>query len=472
MSAPAPGAQRAPLAREFLAAAHAVHLLEQGRRLPEGIDEAARRFALRGPSRAALQDLAFGCVRALGSSKALAALLNRRPPAPTLAALQWLAISQLTGAAPGRAPRADAVVVDQAVQAARESAGPAAGSFMNATLRRLLRERESLQARTAADPVARWNYPAWWLQQLQADHPAQWREIAEAGNRRAPLTLRVNVRRVEPDRFVERLQADGWPVQAVQGEAVMLARSTDVALLPGYRDGWFSVQDAGAQRAAELLQPLAGQRILDACAAPGGKTAHLLERADCDVLALDVDAGRIAKVGENLDRLGLSAEVRVADAGDPGSWWDGRPFDAILLDAPCSASGIVRRHPDIRWLRRRRDLATLCAQQQRLLAALWPLLVPGGKLLYATCSVFRAEGEDVIRQFLRQHDQARSVPLGGGRWPDETGEALRQRGTDLPSVQANPGWQLLPGASEDAAREPSALSNHDGFYYCLLQKSP
>jgi 16S rRNA (cytosine967-C5)-methyltransferase len=230
---------------------------------------------------------------------------------------------------------------------------------------------------------------------------------------------------------------------------VQLARSQPVTRLPGFAEGWFSVQDAAAQRAAPLLlDGLAPDgprlRLLDACAAPGGKTAHLLERVDADVLALDIDAARIRRIQENLDRLGLQARVAVADAARPADWWDGQVFDGILLDAPCTASGIVRRHPDVRWLRRDQDVAALAQQQARLLLALWPLLRPGGRLLYCTCSVFKAEGHEQVQAFLARHKDAQLLPSPG---------------------------HLLPGlASADPSMSDNPMREHDGFFYALFQR--
>ncbi len=515
MRPPAPASphssDRAPLGREFLAAAQALAAVQAGRRLPDAIDAAAREHQLQGPSRAALQSFATGAVRHLGWCRAIGAQLNRRPPAAPLAALQQIVLAQwapleagatapssaasasavasavppsvaaTSSIAPSQAAaspsRADAVLVDQAVRAARQLGGEPAAAFLNATLRRFLRERDTLDAQARRQPEARWNLPAWWLDLLRADHPADWEAIVAASNRQAPLILRVNRRRADVAAVLAGLHAEGWPAEPIEGDAIRLPRSTDVSRLPGFADGLFSVQDYGAQLAARWLDVAPGHRVLDACAAPGGKTAHLLECVDCDVLALDVDATRLRRVDDNLRRLGLAEPtadrriaLRAADATDPAAWWDGRPFDRILLDAPCSASGIVGRHPDIRWLRRRSDLATLCRMQVQLLAALWPLLGPGGKLLYATCSAFRQEGEGVVGTFLDAHPDAAVLPLGAADaapgLPDEpTGStgSQRRRGTGIGRI-------LLPGVPFLPAAEAEPVRDHDGFYYCLLQK--
>ncbi|HRI18213.1 MAG TPA: 16S rRNA (cytosine(967)-C(5))-methyltransferase RsmB, partial [Burkholderiaceae bacterium] len=343
-------------------------------------------------------------------------------------------------------------LVDQAVRAAR-SAGLSA-PLVNAVLRRFLRERETLLAGLEGDELVRWNHPPWWIRRLRADWPQHWQAVLDADNNRPPLTLRVNARRTDVGAYTARLRAEGIEAQIVGPWAVALARPLPVARIPGFAEGEVSVQDGAAQRAAPLLlgEPgilAPGARVLDACAAPGGKSAHLLELADLALVALDRDGERLQRVGSTLERLGLAAELVAADAGEPAAWWDGRPFDAILLDAPCSASGIVRRHPDVRWLRRASDIEALARTQARLLDALWPLLAPGGRLLYCTCSVFRAEGEDSIDAFLQR--------LG----PD--GGALRRPA---------PG-HLLPLADNgrgDDVRLPAGAPADDGFFYALLEK--
>jgi 16S rRNA (cytosine967-C5)-methyltransferase len=443
---PRPAAERAPLAHELGAAAAALEQVRAGRALPPAIAQAAADWRLEGVSRAALQDFAYGAARRLGLAEALAQRLNARAPAAPVAALQLVALSALL--APGR--RHEAVVVDQAVAAARQREHTrGATGFLNATLRRFLREREALLAAVADDPQARWNHPAWWIDALRRDHPTHWQAILEAGNQPPPMTLRVNPRRVSVDDYLSRLEGAGMAARRVGPQAVVLAEPCDVDRLPGFADGLVSVQDLAAQLAAPLLDVAPGQRVLDACAAPGGKSGHLLELVDCDLTALDVDASRLVRVRANLDRLGLSANVLAGDACDPAAWWDGRPFGRILLDAPCSASGIVRRQPDVRWLRRRSDLATLSARQGRMLEALWPLLEPGGKLLYATCSVFRAEGERVVARFCARRADAQRLPLVWRWWGDD---------------QDQPVDQLLSRAG--GSRE------HDGFYYASIRKRP
>ena len=287
---------------------------------------------------------------------------------------------------------------------------------------------------------------------MKADWPVQWQAILQADNQHPPMTLRVNARRGSATAYLERLAAQGLAARALGEQAVQLERPCAVTALPGFGDGDVSVQDVSAQRAAPLLvgsgRLRAGARVLDACAAPGGKTAHLLELADLEVVALDSDASRLSRVLDNLARLGLSARTVCADAADTDRWWDGQPFDAVLLDAPCTASGILRRHPDVRWLRRHSDIAGLVAQQRRLLDALWPVLRPGGRLLFCTCSVFRAEGAEQIDAFLQRYPDAR-----------------------LPVDPPSPG-HLLP-LPDNPNKPPEATDGAppDGFFLALIEKS-
>jgi 16S rRNA (cytosine967-C5)-methyltransferase len=357
---------------------------------------------------------------------------------------------------PSDTPYAQHTLVDQAVRATRRRA-PASAGFVNAVLRRFVRESEACVARVLGSELGSTNHPAWWVERLRADWPDRWPALIDATNRHPPMTLRVNRRRCSGADYVARLALAGRTARRLAGtawggQAVVLDAPCPVHELPGFDAGDVSVQDGSAQRAAPLLLGAgegalrAGARVLDACAAPGGKTAHLLELADLELLALDVDATRLRRVHENLDRLGLRAELRAADATRPADWWDGRPFDAIVLDAPCTASGIERRHPDVRWLRRPEDVAALARTQAALLDALWPLLAPGGRLLYATCSVFRAEGEQVIDAF------------------------LQRRAAERPAMDPAAPGHLLPlpdNADDPAGGTPLA---HDGFYYALIHK--
>jgi 16S rRNA (cytosine967-C5)-methyltransferase len=414
-----------------------------------------------------VQSLAFAVLRQLGTAEALRRQLARKAPPPAVDALLCTALALASDPA---APYEAFTLVDQAVEAAkRQPPTRNQAAFVNGCLRRYLRERDALHASIAQDLQAVWNHPLWWIRRLQKDHPDQWQQILAANNARAPLVLRINERKTSRAQYQQSLRAMNLEAIEVGEQGLQLAKPFAVTELPGYREGWFSVQDSAAQMAAPLLlgglaaadRPLRvldeGRsdapmplRVLDACAAPGGKTAHLLELADCEVTALDIDAARCGRIHENLARLGLTARVLVADAGKPQDWWPAKcasqPFDAILLDAPCTASGIVRRHPDVRWLRRETDIAQLAAVQARLLAALWPLLRAGGRLLYCTCSVFRAEGDTQIQTFLAHHTDA--------------------------ALRPSPG-HLVPQSGAPGGKLPdNPVCDNDGFFYALLEKRP
>ncbi len=431
-----------PLARLLSHTADAVQAVRSG----QSLGDALARCPLE--ARPGTQALSFRVLRGLGGALAVRALLAPKPPAAPVDALLLSALALLWPSAD--APYADHTLVDQAVTAARQRNAPSA-SFVNAVLRRFLRERQSLVGAAEQDPAAAFNHPAWWIKRLRRDWPNQWQDILRANNQRGPMTLRVNARHGSAEGYLQRLLAVGMAAQVVGPHGVMLSAPCPVSELPGFADGDVSVQDAAAQMAAPLLIGAGlrrGANVLDACAAPGGKTAHLLELAELNVTALDSDASRLLRVNESLARLKLGAKVTAGDAGDPRAWWNAVPFDAILLDAPCSASGIVRRHPDVRWLRRPEDIAALAAIQARLLDSLWPLLKVGGRLLYCSCSVFRAEGQDQIDAFLQ-----------------------RQADASLAISPASPG-HLLPVPDNESDASGNVLEpSRDGFFYALLQKS-
>lgn len=369
-------------------------------------------------------------------------LIERPLPARarTARALLGIGIAQLAVLG-----QADYAVVAASVAAARVLGQPHTAGLVNAVLRRFLRERAMLDAKLDADPLTRHAHPRWLIDAIAHDWPDHSEAILVANNLEAPLTLRVNARRGNRVTLLEKLHGAGIAAVAHADllDAIVLAASTDVTRLPGYSEGEFSVQDGAAQRVADLLDLRDGQHVLDACAAPGGKTAHLLERARIDLVALDADPARLPRVHDNLARLGLGAIVLAGDAAKPATWWDGRPFERILLDAPCSATGIIRRQPDIKLHRRATDIAPLVATQKRLLKALWPLLAVGGRLVYATCSLLRAENEAVIGSFLKTHADAHALAL-----PGSFGHA------------AGAGRQNLPSEG-----------GMDGFYYALLEKN-
>jgi len=398
--------------------------------------------------RPGVQALSFQVMRWFGRAQALRAQLARKAPPPAVDALLCSALALCWSDA--LAPYAAFTLVDQAVEAARKHKDTRAqANFVNACLRRFLREREALIRLTDDDPLARWNHPAWWVEKLQTDHPQDWQAILTASQSPAPMSLRVNTLRTTVPGYLAQLACAGLEGHPVGSSGIELHQAAAVNQLPGFAQGMVSVQDAGAQMAAPLLlQGLdcsQSLRILDACAAPGGKTGHLLELCPAaQLVALDVDPVRCERVIQSLDRLQVKAQVIAADAGQPETWWDQSKFDAILLDAPCTASGIGRRHPDVRWLRRESDIAQLAQIQAQLLKTLWPLLKPGGQLVYCTCSLFLAEGQGQIQTFLQHNTDAVFLTSPGHLLPQN-----RQIGTAVQDNQAG---------------------EHDGFYYALLQK--
>ncbi len=381
-------------------AALAVRRVLDGATLPVALAAVTAGAGDAGRRRSLVQELAYGTLRHWGTLEALTRRLATKPfTDPPLAALTAVALYQL-----GHTRAPPFAVVDRAVAAAGEIARPAAKALVNALLRRYLRERETLDEAVRADPVARFSYPLWWIERVRREWPDDWEAILEAGNARPPLTVRVNRRVTDREAWLAACGAAGVAATPVGETGAIVDPPRPVPELPGYADGAFSVQDAAAQLAAPLLDLADGQRVLDACAAPGGKTTQVLETADVELVALDSDATRLNRVRENLTRLRLDSPrvtVREGDAGAPRGWWDGRPFDRILADVPCTASGVVRRHPDGKWLRRARDVASFGAQQARLLDSLWGCLAPGGKLLYVTCSVFRDENDARDRRIPR-----------------------------------------------------------------------
>lgn len=403
--------------------------------------------------RALTQELIYGALRCLPRLEALVGFLLNHPVKPSdrdLEALVLIGLYQLTGME--MPPHA---AVAATVEATRLIGKPDKAALVNALLRRFLRERESLLAEAERLPSVRWLFPEWLLAALRRDWPEDWERIVAASNARPPMSLRVNRQRTDRRAYAQRLAGAGItarPIPATEA-GLMLDRPLPTRELPGFAEGLVSVQDGGAQLAAQLLDARPGQRVLDACAAPGGKTAAILERAggSLDLVAIDSDPTRLATLAENLGRLGLSARVERGDAaapwGDRGhnpvADWAAVSYDRILLDVPCSATGVIRRHPDIKWLRRAADIPALCALQRRILDATWGLLAPGGRLLYATCSLLAAENQDQVAAFLARTQEARECPLPGS-W----------------GLPCGHGRQLLP-----------AVGGSDGFYYALLEKA-
>ncbi|OWT75801.1 MULTISPECIES: 16S rRNA (cytosine(967)-C(5))-methyltransferase RsmB [unclassified Achromobacter] len=472
-SPPASSRPSAPLHDLLLESAEVVRAVQAGRSMTDAIAQVPAEF------RAGTQALSFHTMRHLGTARALRRLLvPRDPPEPLVDALLQVSLTLLLPAASaaGAAAAADSAtpattaataattsapavgtrlpdssapiytshtVVDQAVKAADSMRRllPFKG-LVNGCLRGFLRDPAGLLAQAAKTVEGRWNHPQWWVDKIRSAYPADWQQLLAAANVPAPLTLRVNRRRATREQVLAAFAAAGIAAEPSGSDGLALAQPRPVAQLPGYDQGWWSVQDAGAQLAVPLLAVRDGERVLDACAAPGGKTAHLLELADVSLTALDADGVRLQRVRENLERLDVrrpDTVLRRADAADLAEWWDGVPFDAVLADVPCTASGIVRRHPDIRWLRRADDVPRTVKLQTRIVDALWTTVAPGGRLLYVTCSIFPEENERQAAAFLTRHPDARRLDAPG---------------------------QLLP-----VAMDTTPGAQRDGFFYALFAKA-
>jgi len=438
---------QAPLWQLLQATAGVAQAVHNGRSMTAAIEQVSKDI------RPGVQALSFQAMRWWGRAVAVRKQLARKAPPPAADALLCTALA--LSWRDDLAPYAVHTLVNQAVEAARRHKDMRAQApFVNACLRRFLRERDALLLTTQNDLTAQWNHPAWWVKRVQHDHPDQWTAILEAAQSAAPMSLRVNQQHHTVAEYLAVLQTQNIAGKAITIEGVssgvQLQKAVPVYALPGFEQGHVSVQDAAAQWAAPLLlkglQAAGAQlRLLDACAAPGGKTGHLLECAPtAQVLALDVDPQRCERIQQNLERLQVQAQIVAADAADTSKWWDGQLFDGILLDAPCTASGIGRRHPDVRWLRRETDVAQLANIQAKLLKALWPLVKPGGRLLYCTCSVFKAEGETQIQTFVQHNTDALILP--------------------------SPGHLTPSNATSDVSLRDNVMGEHDGFYYALLEK--
>lgn len=348
----------------------------------------------------------------------------------------------------------DHAVVHCAVEATRLAKAQHLTKLVNAILRRFLREREALEGQWLGKPVMEWGYPKWLIDAIADDWPDDWVDILAAGNTSPPLTLRVNRRHWSRAQALDALSHAGIGAKALEwvGDGVICETRAAIRDVPEFMEGGWSVQDAGAQWALDWLRPESGQRVLDACAGPGGKAAHCLERADITLVAVESEADRLAQVGAGLERLSLSAELICGDATTPDQWWDGQAFDRILIDAPCSATGVIRRHPDIRWLRQPQDMDALADTQAKLLNRLWPLLKPGGILVYVTCSVLARENHQQVQSFLESHVDVQVLEP-----PSQSGA---NQGTP-PGRAVSVGWQVLPGEQD-----------WDGFYYAALGRLP
>lgn len=418
-----------------------VGVLCEGRSLGRGLE--ARRALPERRDDALAKEICYGVLRRLRPLEdVLDALLHRRLPAGD-ADLKIALLIGLYQLIYTRVPPYAAVATGAAL--AHHLGKPRASALVNAVLRNFLRRRNALAGRIARAETPERSHPRWLVDAVRGAWPDRWREILRANDAHPPMTLRINETRLRRGEYLKRLHALAIEARPAPhcGQGIILARPREVSELPGFLAGEVSVQDAAAQLAAPLLDPAAHARVLDACAAPGGKSAHLLERRpSLRLTALDIDPKRAARIGETLARLGLAATVRCADAGEPGRWWNGIPYRHILLDAPCTATGVIRRHPDLRWLRRPEDPERLAAVQTRLLTRTWPLLVRGGSLLYATCSILPPENDDVITRFLAAHPDAQSGAIDA-----------------IWGIATRHGRQVLPG--EDGM---------DGFYYARLVK--
>lgn len=434
--------------------AQSVRQVLAGRSLTETLEEVPRE------RKAAVQSISFYCMRHLASAQALShLLLSKKAPNPLVNALLLVGLCLLTVDKRDKKAEEESVtqqylreahvpryqnftVVDETLKAAQQHKKSATfKGLLNACLRRYLREHDVLWSQVQQQETVQFDYPQWWVDLIRRTYPQQWQMILKAADMPGPLTLRVNRRHLSQQAFSQLLSQQGIKHRCYGDDAIILEKAMPVQQIPGFDRGYCAVQDAGAQLAASLLPLCDGLSVLDACAAPGGKTAHILERADVYMTAIDIETKRLARVEENLKHLGLFNEkvkLQVADAATQ-SWWDGKLFDVIMADVPCTASGIVRRHPDIKWLRQESDVAKTADLQRRIVRNLWSMLKPGGYFLYITCSVFPQEGVEQARFIEQSFENALRLPAPG---------------------------QLLPIAGSDDDGRPA----HDGFFYALFQK--
>ncbi len=393
-----------------------------------------------------IQEICYGVLRDYPRLSAIIEGLLKKPFKAKDGDIQSLLLVGLYQLISMRVP--DHAAVSETVAATKDLKKPWARSLANAVLRNFLREKDQRIKQAEQTEEVCWSHPQWLVDEIRTAWPDQWEKILTANNQRPPMTLRVNLSKNSAEAYLAELAASDIPAEssAIVASAVQLTQPVDVDTLPGFTEGRVSVQDAAAQLAAELLQLKSGQRVLDVCAAPGGKTMHILETADVDLTAVDIEEGRLEKVKQNLQRLGQTARLLVGDAKEPETWWDGQRYDRILLDAPCSATGVIRRHPDIKIHRRATDIIALVELQAQILDAMWLLLKPGGMLLYATCSVLPRENSEQITTFVKKSPDATlvSIPVSNdASWGRVSGA----------------GRQILPGES-----------GMDGFYYACLKK--
>jgi len=426
-------------------AAHVlVQVVDGGRSLTDALPECMKTIQ-DARHRALIQEISYGTLRWYYRLDGLLGQLLRKPLKKKDADLHCLLLTGLYQLDQLAMPQR--VAVNETVQATRSLNKQWASGLANAVLRGYQRQSAELEKAIAEDVIARYAHPGWIIELLKADWPDNWQDIVAANNARPPFSLRVNQQRLSRDEYLDKLSEQQLTAKPLKflSYGILLEKPVPVDMLPGFSDGYVAVQDGAAQLVPGLLALEPGQRVLDACAAPGGKTAHILETGVelAGLTAIDIDSRRLNRVAENLLRLGLQADLVLGDASDPDQWWDGHHFDRILLDAPCSATGVIRRHPDIKLLRKPADITSLASRQAQLLQTLWPLLTPGGMLLYCTCSVLQEENSGQIEHFLmKQPDAVESVIDAG--W----GRACKY------------GRQLLPGEND-----------MDGFYFACLRKA-
>ncbi|HEY0563195.1 MAG TPA: 16S rRNA (cytosine(967)-C(5))-methyltransferase RsmB [Methylophilus sp.] len=423
-------------------AAHAVSQVLSGRNLTLALPDAQKVFANATPQqRGAAADLSYGTLRFYGELEIYLNQLLEKPLSDgRVHALLLVALYQLL-----HDKADDFTVVNQAVTAASFAKPRWAKGLVNGVLRNFLRKKADIAQALQGNEVAQYSYPQWWINKLKVQYPEKWQRMLMVGNDHPPMTLRVNQQKVATTEYVQLLDRQGIVAQQIGPSAVMLTQALPVEKIPGFTDGVVSVQDLGAQLAPQLLDMQAGMQVLDACCAPGGKTGHILETAAVNLTAIDSDELRLKRVASNLDRLSLKAQLKVGNAANTQGWHDGQLYDRIVADVPCSASGIVRRHVDIKWLRRESDIVSFAQQQSAILLNLWQLLAKGGKLLYVTCSIFNEENQQQMDQFLATHADATQLPL------------------DMTVCQQ---WGMT---CEHGQLVPSLL--HDGLFYALLQKN-
>ncbi|HCH69517.1 MAG TPA: 16S rRNA (cytosine(967)-C(5))-methyltransferase [Colwellia sp.] len=428
-----------------LAAKCCYSVIDQGRSLSDELPKQQDKAALK--DKGLLQEICYGVLRYLPELEHDVRALMQKPLTGKQRVFHFLLLVGVYQIKYMRIP--DHAAVSETVAATGALKNRQMKALVNGVLRNFVRTSENTtphKQKTLPTSI-KYNHPSWFIKKTQKAYPIKWQQILEANQQKPPMWLRVNQRHHTSTEYQNLLATAEIDVNTMDplSHAIELTRPTDVTKLPGFEQGWISVQDGAAQEAARLLNCQHGDIVLDCCAAPGGKTCHILEQTSeiASMTAIDVEAGRLVRVEENLDRLGLKAKVITADAANSKTWWDGQQFDRILLDAPCSGTGVIRRHPDIKWLRKASDIDALVTLQQQILKETWSLLKPGGTLLYATCSILPQENSEQIQNFIEKNTDAESVNIDGNDTPDKN----------------IVGWQLLPGEN-----------NMDGFYYAKLLK--